>query len=68
MKTMYDIGQLLKKHGTIIYTRDRSFDLLLMEDELRELYEMKLIDVYQFQQGLLILRNEKVNKVKGGET
>ncbi|GAE33465.1 YqgQ family protein [Halalkalibacter akibai] len=59
MKTMYDIGQLLKKHGTIVYTRDRSVDLILMEDELRELYEMKLIDVTEYQQGLLILRSEK---------
>jgi uncharacterized protein YqgQ len=59
MKTMYDLGQLLKKHGTIIYTRDRSLDLVLMEEELRELYEMKLIDVKDYQQGLLILKTEK---------
>ncbi|MCL7747181.1 YqgQ family protein [Halalkalibacter sp. MEB205] len=58
MKTMYDVRQLLKKHGSIVYTRDRSIDLALMEDELRELYEWKMINTDTFQQGLLILRNE----------
>ncbi|WP_367613660.1 YqgQ family protein [Halalkalibacter nanhaiisediminis] len=55
---MYDVMQLLKKHGTIIYTGDRALDLSLMEDELRELYEWKMIEKNEFQQGLLILRNE----------
>jgi uncharacterized protein YqgQ len=36
-----------------------------MEEELRELYNWKIIDADTFQQGLLILRNE--NKLKGGE-
>ncbi|WP_306807469.1 YqgQ family protein [Halalkalibacter krulwichiae] len=58
---MYDLGKLLKRHGTIIYTRDRKLDLALMEDELRELYAMKLIDTKEFQEGLLILRKEKTN-------
>ncbi|WP_332691077.1 YqgQ family protein [Halalkalibacter lacteus] len=58
MKTMYDVRQLLKNHGAIVYTRDRSFDLALMEEELRELYNWKIIDSHIFQQGLLILRNE----------
>jgi uncharacterized protein YqgQ len=65
MKTMYDVRQLLKSHGAIVYTRDRSLDLSLMEEELRELYNWKIIDADTFQQGLLILRNE--NKLKGGE-
>ncbi|MFC0854555.1 YqgQ family protein [Halalkalibacter oceani] len=55
---MFDVMQLLKKHGTIIYTKDRGLDLSLMEDELRELYEWKMIDQTVFQQALLILRQE----------
>ncbi len=53
---MYDVLQLLKKHGTIIYTRDRALDLSLMEEELRELHEWKMIETNVFQQALLILR------------
>lgn len=55
---MYDVLQLLKRHGTIIYTKDRALDLSLMEEELRELYEWKIIEPNVFQQGLIILRNE----------
>ncbi len=35
MLSIYDIQQLLKKFGTIIYTGDRIADLQLMQDELR---------------------------------
>ncbi|WP_439644262.1 YqgQ family protein [Halalkalibacter wakoensis] len=55
---MYDVRQLLKKHGTIVYTRDRSLDLALMEEELKELHEWKMIETVDFQQALLIIRSE----------
>nr|WP_285874374.1 YqgQ family protein [Halalkalibacter oceani] len=55
---MFDVMQLLKKYGTIIYTKDRGLDLELMEGEIRELYEWKMIDQTVFQQALLILRQE----------
>lgn len=55
---MFDVMQLLKKYGTIIYTKDRGLDLSLMEDEIRELYEWKMIDQTVFQKALLILRQE----------
>ncbi|MDT8861721.1 YqgQ family protein [Alkalihalobacillus sp. MEB130] len=59
MKTVYDVRQLLKKYGSIVYTRDRSLDLTLMEEELRELHEWKMIEKDVYLQGLLILQNEK---------
>ncbi len=59
MKTMYDIQQLLKQYGIFIYTRNRGNDLELMEEEIRELYTMELVDVKTYQQALLILRQEK---------
>ncbi|MGD6815472.1 YqgQ family protein [Metabacillus sp. 84] len=58
MKTVYDVRQLLKKYGTIIYVGDRVADLELMEDEVRQLYESKLIETQDFQMSLLILRQE----------
>lgn len=58
MKTVYDVQQLLKQFGTIIYVGDRLADLELMEEELKELYQSQLIDVKDYQMALLILRHE----------
>jgi len=58
MKTVYDVQQLLKQFGTIIYVGDRLADLELMEEEVKELYESQLIDVKQLQAALFILRHE----------
>lgn len=59
LRTFYDVQQLLKKFGTIIYTRDRELDLFLMEVELRQLHESGMIDTKLFQQGLLIFKAER---------
>jgi uncharacterized protein YqgQ len=58
LKTVYDIQQLLKQFGTIIYIGDRVADLELMETELKELYQSQLIETREFQTALLILRHE----------
>ncbi|MFD1030721.1 YqgQ family protein [Metaplanococcus flavidus] len=63
MKNLYDVMQLLKRYGTIIYTADRKADLLLMEDEVRELYRMQFITAKEFSTALLILRSEQ-NKIR----
>ncbi|MGM7721130.1 YqgQ family protein [Metabacillus sp. Hm71] len=64
MKTVYDVQQLLKKFGTIIYIGDRIADLELMEEELRQLYQSNLIDPKDFQMAILLLRQE-VQRLKG---
>lgn len=58
MKTMKDIYDLLKQYGTFIYTRDRLGDVLLMQDEIRELYKAKVLEPKDFQTAMLILRQE----------
>ncbi|QCR32853.1 YqgQ family protein [Lysinibacillus sp. SGAir0095] len=58
MKSMKDIYDLLKQYGTFIYTRDRLGDVLLMEDEIRELYKAKVLEPRDFQSAMLILRQE----------
>jgi uncharacterized protein YqgQ len=58
MKTVYDVQQLLKKYGTIIYVGDRLADLELMEEEIKELYQSQLIDVKEYQMAILLLRQE----------
>jgi uncharacterized protein YqgQ len=58
LKTIYDIQQLLKQYGTIIYIGDRMADLELMEEEIKQLYESKLIEAKDYQMALLLLRQE----------
>jgi uncharacterized protein YqgQ len=58
LKTIYDIQQLLKQFGTIIYIGDRLADLELMEMELKELYKSQLVDIKDFQSAILLLRHE----------
>ncbi|MFF2754317.1 YqgQ family protein [Psychrobacillus sp. NPDC058041] len=64
MKTVYDIMQLLKRFGIYIYTKDRLADLEMMEDEIKELYKMQLIEANDFQIAILVLRKEQNNYKK----
>lgn len=59
MKTIYDVQQLLRKFGTFIYTGDRIGDLELMELEINELYQLKFIQIEEFQVAKLLLRKAK---------
>ncbi|MEH7459462.1 YqgQ family protein [Bacillus sp. JJ1127] len=58
MISIYDIQQLLKKFGTIIYTGDRIADLQLIQDELRELNQSQLIDPKDYQTALFLIKQE----------
>ncbi|CAM5204308.1 putative protein YqgQ OS=Ureibacillus acetophenoni OX=614649 GN=SAMN05877842_102165 PE=4 SV=1 [Ureibacillus acetophenoni] len=64
MKSMIDIYDLLKKFGTFIYTGDRLGDLMLIEDEIRELYKSQVLDVKDFQTAILIIRQEQTKLEK----
>ncbi|KIL44399.1 YqgQ family protein [Jeotgalibacillus soli] len=57
-KSIYDIQQLLKRFGTIMYIGDRVLDLKMMELELRELFQSQLIETRDYQTALLLLRQE----------
>jgi len=58
MKTIYDVQQFLKQYGTIIYVGERLADLQLMEEELKELYQYKMVEPKEYQSALLLLRQE----------
>ncbi|WP_141905515.1 YqgQ family protein [Lysinibacillus sp. Y5S-8] len=58
MDKMLDIYGLLKTYGTFIYTRDPIGDLMLMEDEIRELYKANVLDIKDYQMALLLIRQE----------
>ncbi|MBA4535818.1 YqgQ family protein [Bacillus aquiflavi] len=64
MKTIYDVQKLLQRYGTFIYTGDRLADLELMESEIKELYNSKLIETKVYQTALLLLRHEMQLKEK----
>jgi uncharacterized protein YqgQ len=64
MQSIYDIQQLLKQFGTILYTGDRVADLQLMGDELRELYKSQLIDPKDYQTALFLLKQEIQKEIK----
>ena len=66
MKSMIDIYNLLKQFGTYIYTADRLGDLMLIEDEIRELYKSRVLDTRDYQTALLIIRQE-ANRLSTGK-
>ena len=66
VKSMYDVRQLLKKFGVFIYTGTKIGDVELMEMEIRELYDLRIISVREFQHAMLIIQNEKSHIKKIG--
>lgn len=58
MNSVYDVQQLLKRFGILIYVGERQADLELMASEVKELYKSQLIDAKLFQLAIGILRSE----------
>ena len=58
MKTLYDVQQLLKHFGIIVYLGKRLYDIELMKIELRSLYDNGLINQEDYLVAELILRRE----------
>ena len=59
MKNFYDVQQLLKFFGIIVYMKDRSDMLTIVEYEIRELYRMKMIEQGEFLRAIAIIRKEQ---------
>jgi len=57
MQTVYDVRNLLKKFGVIVYTGDRKGDDLMMEMEILELYKMGFIDGGTMKKAVMIVRS-----------
>lgn len=58
MNEFYDVLQLLKRFGVIIYTGNKKQDSILMESEVKELYDHQFIDQQTYLQAVLVLRKE----------
>ncbi|MCM3757001.1 YqgQ family protein [Sporosarcina aquimarina] len=64
MKEFWDVLRLMKRFGAYIYTGDREADILLMQSELKDLYDDKLIIKEDYISASLLIRNELYKCVK----
>lgn len=58
MKTLYDVQQLLKHFGIVVYLGKRLYDIEMMKIELEALYQNALIDKENYLIAEMILRRE----------
>lgn len=58
MKKLYDVQQLLKQFGIVIYMGKRLYDIEMMQIELHRIYEAGLIDRVDYTAAELVLRRE----------
>ncbi|PIC87931.1 MULTISPECIES: YqgQ family protein [unclassified Sporosarcina] len=61
MNEFYDVMKLLKRFGVIIYTGNKRQDSMIMESEVKELYDHQFIDQQTYIQALLVLRREQTS-------
>lgn len=62
INTFYDVQQLLKQFGFIIYFKDKHDMYEMMEQEIRELFEYQLISKDAFIKFILIINQRRMNK------
>lgn len=55
----FDLKAFLHRFGLFIYTGDPEGDLLLIEDEIRELYELNVIDKEEFLEAMSAVRSKR---------
>ncbi|MGT2667405.1 YqgQ family protein [Streptococcus rifensis] len=58
MKTFYDVQQLLKRFGILVYMGNRLYDIEMSQIELKQVHENGLISSPEYLQAELILRQE----------
>lgn len=58
MKTLYDVQQLLKHYGVVVYVGKRLYDIELMKLELKSLYDAGILDKQRYLLGAGILQRE----------
>ncbi|HZG82658.1 MAG TPA: YqgQ family protein [Brevibacillus sp.] len=55
----FDLNAFLQRYSLFVYTGDPLGDLLLIEDEIRELYELNVIDKEEFIEALAAIKNRR---------
>jgi len=62
INNFYDVLQLLKKFGFIIYFKDKNDMYEMMEQEIKSLYDYKLISNDEYLKCKLIINQRRMNK------
>ncbi|EKS1590652.1 DUF910 family protein [Staphylococcus pseudintermedius] len=62
LNTFYDVLQLLKKIGFIIYFDNKGDMLEMIEQEIQTLYRHELITRDEFVQSKLLINQRRMNK------
>ncbi len=55
----FDLQAFLRRYGIVIYTGDPEGDLILIEDEIRELRQLGIIDNEEFLLAMAALGRQK---------
>ncbi len=63
--TDFSLEGFLRRFGILIYTGDPKGDLILIEDEVRELRQLGIIDDEEFRLAMLEIRKRK-NRLEQG--
>lgn len=63
MHSFYDVQQLLKQFGVIIYFRDEKDTIEMMNQEIKSLHDAGIITNEQYVQARLILNQRKMGKI-----
>ncbi|WP_088809925.1 MULTISPECIES: YqgQ family protein [Listeria] len=64
MNSVYDVAQLLKKYGIIVYLGKREYDIEMMEHELTELFKHQILDRELYAKARGILKQELIKEQK----
>lgn len=59
MKTLYDVQQLLKGFGILVYMGNRLYEIDMMKLELSRIYQAGLLDQQDYIAAELVLRRER---------
>ncbi|AKS67030.1 hypothetical protein RN70_06225 [Staphylococcus schleiferi] len=62
LNTFYDVLQLLKKYGFIIYFDNKDDMLEMIEQEIQTLYRHELITREEFLQSKLLINQRRMNR------
>lgn len=59
--TLYDVQQLLKSYGSVVYVGKRLWDIEMMAIEIDSLYRAQVLDLktYQVVKGVLLREHEE---------
>lgn len=63
MKTYYDVQQLLKRFGILVYMGNRLYDIEMSQIELKQVYDNGLLSQSDYLKADAVLRSEHQKEV-----